>query len=711
MNEADAVPKADSTDDHSHHTEAQTDDHRGALNQDAHSHSHRSSGHHGGDHHAQHRDHGGDDHHAMMVADFRRRFWISLFVTVPILLLSPMIQQWFGIEETLTFAGSLWLLLGLSSFIYFYGGWPFLTGLVDELRKGTPGMMTLVGLAISIAYGYSAAVVFGLQGKLFFWETATLVDLMLIGHWIEMRSVMGASRALEELARLMPAEAHLVTEDGATQDVPTSELRVGDRIQIKSAEKIPADGEVMEGKTNVDESMLTGESRPVKKAAGDPVVGGSVNGTGSIIVRVQRTGAESYLSQVIELVRQAESSKSRTQDLANTAAFYLTIVALTVGAVTFVVWLVLLGRDLTFSLERAVTVMVITCPHALGLAIPLVVAVSTGLAAKRGLLIRNRTAFERARVLDTVVFDKTGTLTEGWFGVTDVRTFGDVSEDEVLRLAASVESGSEHPIAAGVLRSAEERGLDVPRAEDFEAITGRGVRANVNGAEIRVVSPKALGTDGLEAPEDDAVELARQGKTLTYVVRDQQVAGLLALADRIRPESKEAVEILHKRGISAMMLTGDKREVAEWVAAELGLDRVIAEVLPDQKSDKIKELQADGHIVAMTGDGVNDAPALATADLGIAIGAGADVAVATADVVLVRSDPRDVAGVALLSKATHKKMVQNLWYAAGYNIIAIPLAAGVLAGSGIILSPAAGAILMSLSTVVVAINARFLRVA
>ena len=673
---------------------------------------HGSLAHHNGhNHHEGHEHHDHHLHHAMMVADFRRRFWISLIVTIPILLLSPMIQEWLGFREMLAFRGDLWVLLGLSTFVYLYGGRPFLTGLFEEVRDRNPGMMTLVGVAITVAFAYSVSVVFGLQGKLFFWETATLIDLMLLGHWIEMRSVMGASRALEELARLMPADAHRLRDDGTAEDIPTSELQVGDRIRIKSGEKIPADGTVLAGHTTVDESMLTGESRPVEKREGDELVGGSVNGRGSVVAKVEKTGVDSYLSQVIELVREAEQSKSRTQDLANRAALYLTIVALTAGAVTFSVWLLLLGRDLTFSLERAVTVMVITCPHALGLAIPLVVAVSTGIAAKKGLLIRNRTAFERARDLDTVVFDKTGTLTEGRFGVTDIRTFEkDASEEELLRLAAAVESASEHPIAAGILRSAEERKLEIPAAEDFEALTGQGVRAKVEGQEIRVLSPGAVGSERLNLPGDDAARLAEQGKTLAYIVRNRKVLGLLALADRIRPESKEAIRTLHDRGISAMMLTGDKREVAEWVARELGLDRVIAEVLPDQKSSKIKELQQEGHVVAMTGDGVNDAPALATADLGIAVGAGTDVAIAAADVVLVRSDPRDVADVALLSKATYKKMVQNLWYAAGYNVVAIPLAAGVLAGAGVILSPAVGAVLMSLSTVVVAVNARLLRV-
>ncbi len=670
-------------------------------------HQHAHDGHHHGQNHGD--GHGGHHgHHAAMVEDFRKRFWISLAATAPILALSPMLQEWLGLS--FSFPGHLWVLLALSAFVYGYGGWPFLTGMVREARQKTPGMMTLVALAVSVAFVYSAAVVFGLAGKLFFWETATLIDLMLLGHWIEMRSVMGASRALEELARLMPGEAHRLREDGSTEDVPLAELRAGDRVRVKSGEKIPADGRVVEGRTSVNESMLTGESRPVEKAEGDAVIGGSVNGTGSVVVGVEKTGEASYLNQVITLVRQAQQSKSRTQDLANRAAFYLTVVALTVGAATFAVWLGVPGRDLTFSLERAVTVMVIACPHALGLAIPLVVAVSTGLGAQQGLLIRNRAAFERARNLDTVVFDKTGTLTEGRFGVTDVLPFGEASEDEVLRLAAAVEQSSEHPLAAGILRTAEQRGLAVPPADGFEALPGRGVRATVEGRTVRVLSPGALRAENLSAPAHDARRLGDQGKTVVYVVRDDAVLGALALADVIRAASREAVATLHAMGLEVVMLTGDDERVARWVAEEIGLDRVVAEVLPDQKSDVIRQLQAEGRLVAMTGDGVNDAPALATADVGIAIGAGTDVAVETADVVLVESDPRDAVAVIGLARATYRKMVQNLWYAAGYNVVAIPLAAGVLAGFGILLSPALGAVLMSLSTVVVAVNARLLKV-
>ncbi len=647
------------------------------------------------------------EHHAEMVTDYRRRFFVSLAATVPILALSPMIQQWLGLGEALGFAGDTMVLLALSTFVYGYGGWPFLTGLVEELRDRTPGMMTLVAFAITVAYAYSAAVALGVPGQMFFWETATLIDLMLVGHWIEMRSVMGASRALEELARLMPNTAHRLTEDGETEEVPIADLAPGDRVRVKSSEKIPADGTVVEGRSSVNESMLTGESVPVEKAEGDDVIAGAVNGTGSLVVAVEKTGESSYLNQVIGLVREAQASRSRTQNLADRAAYWLTLIALTAGVLTFGTWYAALDETFVFSLERAVTVMVITCPHALGLAIPLVVSVSTGLGAQRGLLIRDRGAFEQARTLDTVVFDKTGTLTEGRFGVTDVLVFEGNAEADVLRLAAAVEQHSEHPIAAGILREAADGGLDVPDAADFEAITGKGVRATVEGTEVRVLSPGAA-ADETDLPEHDAQSLQNQGKTVVYVVRDGVALGALALADVIREESREAIDTLHDLGIDVVMLTGDNERVAHWVADELGVDRVIAEVLPDEKSDVIKALQAEGRIVAMTGDGVNDAPALATADVGIAIGAGTDVAVETADIVLVESDPRDAVDVIRLAQATYRKMVQNLWWATGYNVVAIPLAAGVLATAGILLSPAFGAVLMSLSTVIVAVNARFL---
>ena len=655
--------------------------------------------------------HGHHEHHAMMVADFRRRFFVCLALTVPIVALSPMIQGWAGF--TLLFPGAVWVLAALSAVVYGYGGWPFLTGFVEELRAKRPGMMTLVALAITVAFVYSLAVVLGVRGMLFFWETATLIDLMLVGHWVEMRSVMGASAALEELARLMPDEAHRLDAEGQVEDVPTSALRPGDRILVRASEKVPADGVVAEGRSAVNEAALTGESVPVEKGEGDAVIAGSVNGTGALTVEVRKTGAEAYLAQVIGLVREAQASKSKTQDLANRAAFYLTVVALTAGAVTFLAWLLLTGAGLAFAVERAVTVMVIACPHALGLAIPLVVAVSTSLSARNGLLIRDRAAFERARDLDALVFDKTGTLTEGRFGVTDVLAAEGVAEDDLLALAAAVEGGSEHPIAAGVVRTAEERGLRRPAIAGFEALTGKGVRASVEGSEVQVLSPGALagsGADGPPALQARAEALGREGKTVVWVVREGRVTGALALADVVRPESKEAVARLHALGIEAVMLTGDKREVAEHVARQIGIDRVLAEVLPDQKAATIRALQAEGKVVAMTGDGVNDAPALATADVGIAVGAGTDVAVETADVILARSDPRDAVRIVALAQATYRKMLQNLWWAAGYNVVAIPLAAGVLAGAGVVLSPAVGAVLMSLSTVIVAVNARFLRI-
>lgn len=659
--------------------------------------------------HRHHDDH--HDHHAMMVADFRLRFFVCLGLTIPILALSPMIQHWLGFEFSLS--GSVWVLLGISTIVYGYGGWPFFTGLVSELKKKQPGMMTLVAMAITVAYVYSAAVVFGLEGNLFFWETATLIDLMLVGHWIEMRSVMGASKALEELARLIPEEAHRLTEGDRTEDVPTSALRPGDRILVKASEKIPADGVVVAGRSAVNEAALTGESVPVEKGDGDDVIAGAINRTGSLTVKVKKTGADAYLNQVVSLVREAQASKSKTQDLANRAAFYLTLVALSVGTLTFIVWLFLTSADLSFAIERAVTVMVIACPHALGLAIPLVVAVSTSLSARNGLLIRNRTAFEQARNLDALVFDKTGTLTEGSFGVTDVLTSENVSEDDLLAFAAAVETGSEHPIATGVVRTAQNRGLHIPSASSFEAITGRGVQARLDGALVQVMSPGAIEAIGIDLPEyarKQAYQLEKDGKTVVWIVQEGIPIGALALADVVRPESKEAIDRLHEMGIEAIMLTGDKQEVAEHIARQVGIDRVLAEVLPDGKAEAIRQLQAEGKIVAMTGDGVNDAPALATADVGIAVGAGTDVAVETADVILARSDPRDAVKIVALSKATYRKMLQNLWWAAGYNIVAIPLAAGALAGVGIILSPAVGAVLMSLSTVVVAINARFLNV-
>jgi Cu2+-exporting ATPase len=640
------------------------------------------------------------------VSDFRRRFWISLALSVPVLLLSHVVQDLVGF--TWRFPGDAWLELILATTIYFYGGWPFLTGFLDELKRRQPGMMTLVALAITVAYAYSVAVVAGLEGMVFFWETATLIDIMLLGHWLEMRSVLGASRALEHLVRLLPSEAHRVRDDGSTEEVPLSSLVAGDRVLVRPGEKIPIDGRVISGLSSVDQALLTGESQPVAKQSGDDVIGGAVNGEGALTVEVRHTGAATYLSQVIELVRRAQETRSRTQDLANRAAQWLTIIAIAGGAITLATWLGV-GRDFGFALERAVTVMVIACPHALGLAVPLVVAVSTALSARSGLLLRDRSAFERARNLDAVVFDKTGTLTQGRFGVTDIIVLDNRREDDALRLAASVESQSEHPVAAGIVRTAQQRGLPVPVPQAFRAIPGAGAQARVDGVEVQVVSPGFLARSQVSVTDPRVAALREAGKTVVYLLVDGRPAAALALADVIRPESREALAQLRRLGVKAMMLTGDAEPVARWVAKELGLDEVFAEVLPHQKAGKIREIRQRGLSVAMVGDGVNDAPALVEADVGVAIGAGTDVAIESADVVLVRSDPRDVVAILQLSRATYQKMVQNLWWATGYNAVALPLAAGVLYGvSGLLLSPAVGAALMSVSTIVVAINAQLL---
>ncbi|HIG74657.1 MAG TPA: copper-translocating P-type ATPase [Bacteroidetes bacterium] len=649
----------------------------------------------------------GHDHHAMMVADFRRRFWVSLVLSVPVLLLSPAIQAFLRLGDALRFPGDALVVFALSTVVFFYGGWPFLKGFVSEVKGGRPGMMTLISVAITTAYVYSTAIVFGLEGMPFFWELVTLIDVMLLGHWVEMKSVMGASKALEELARLMPSEAHKLMPDGTVQDVPLDQLQHGDRVIVKPAEKVPADGVVVDGQTSVNESMLTGESVPVSKTEGSAVIGGSINGEGAVTVEVQKTGAESFLSQVIDLVREAQESKSKTQDLANRAALWLTVVALGGGALTLFFWSLVMGEGFAFAIERAVTVMVIACPHALGLAIPLVVAVSTAISARNGLLIRDRTAFEAARNLQAVIFDKTGTLTEGRFGITDTLVFDQtLTEEAVLRFAAAVEALSEHPIAQGIA-AAVERPLPV---EGFRAIPGKGAEGTVEGRRVQVVSPGYVRAQGLAIDDPRYETLSAQGKTVVFVLLDGHLAGAFALADVIRPEAKGAIADLKAMGIQTMMLTGDNRKVAAWVAEEIGLDDVFAEVLPEQKSDKVKEVQARGLAVAMTGDGVNDAPALAQADVGIAIGAGTDVAVETADIILVRSNPQDVATIVKLSRATYRKMIQNLWWAAGYNIVAIPLAAGVLYSAGVLLGPAMGAVFMSASTVIVAINARLLKI-
>jgi Cu2+-exporting ATPase len=640
--------------------------------------------------------------HMMHTGMFKTRFFVCLALTIPVLILSEAIQTWFS--YTLAIPYQSYILLFLAVIIYVYGGWPFLKGLTQELRRAQPGMMTLIGTAISVAFFFSAATVFVPVGKDFFWELATLIDVMLLGHWIEARSVLGASRALEELVKIMPTMAHLV-KNGDIKDVPVSELQAGDVVLVRPGEKIPSDGVVIEGESYVNEALLTGESKPVHKAKEDKVIGGAINGDGALRTKIERTGEETYLAQVITLVRQAQQSRSRTQDLANRAAALLFYVAVTAGAITYAVWAV--AGNAQFALTRTVTVLVIACPHALGLAIPLVVALSTSITAKSGILIRDRKAFEMVKDVNAVVFDKTGTLTTGQFGVSDVVSY--ISEDELLRLTASVEKNSEHIIAKAIMDYVRKKDTTVPKTGDFKAIPGKGAQGKVAGKEVYVGSPNLLKELNVEVNDEKITTLQEEGKTVVFTVVDGKLAGAFALADKIREESRQAIRNLKAAGVKVYMLTGDAEAVANGVSKELNIDEYFAQVLPDQKADKIKSLKEKGYRVAMVGDGINDAPALVTADVGIAIGAGTDVAIESADIILVKNDPRDVPKVADLSKKTYSKMVQNLWWAAGYNIIAIPLAAGILANFGVVIDPAVGAILMSLSTVLVAINSQTLR--
>ncbi len=640
--------------------------------------------------------------HMMHTGMFKRRFFVCLALTIPVLVLSEAIQTWFG--YTLAIPYQSYILLFLAVIIYVYGGWPFLKGLTQELRRTQPGMMTLIGTAISVAFFFSAATVFFPVGKDFFWELATLIDVMLLGHWIEARSVLGASRALEELVKIMPTMAHLV-KNGDIKDVPVSELQAGDVVLVRPGEKIPSDGVVTEGESYVNEALLTGESKPVHKAKENKVIGGAINGDGALRTKIERTGEETYLAQVITLVRQAQQSRSRTQDLANRAAALLFYVAVSAGVITYVVWAV--AGSAQFALTRTVTVLVIACPHALGLAIPLVVALSTSITAKSGILIRDRKAFEMVKDVNAVVFDKTGTLTTGQFGVSDVVSY--ISEDELLRLTGSVEKNSEHIIAKAIVDYARKKSAKIPKAGDFKAIPGKGAQGKVEGKEVYVGSPNLLKEMNVEVNDEKITTLQEEGKTVVFTVVDGKLAGAFALADKIREESRQAIQNLKAAGVKVYMLTGDAEAVARGVSKELDIDDYFAQVLPDQKADKIKSLKEKGYRVAMVGDGINDAPALVTADVGIAIGAGTDVAIESADIILVKNDPRDVPKVTGLSKKTYSKMVQNLWWAAGYNIFAIPLAAGILANFGVVIDPAVGAILMSLSTVLVAINSQTLR--
>jgi Cu2+-exporting ATPase len=634
---------------------------------------------------------------------FKRKLWISLVLTIPILLLSETIQTWLGLTW-LTVPYQQEILLILSAIIYVYGGLPFLQGMVEELRNRQPGMMTLIGTAISVAFFYSAATVVFITGMDFFWELATLIDVMLLGHWIEAKSVLGASRALEELVRIMPTTAHVV-KDGEVTEVPVSQLKTGDLVLVRPGEKIPSDGVVEDGESSVNEALLTGESKPVRKGKDGKVIGGAINGEGVLRVRIEKTGEETYLAQVIKLVRTAQESKSRTQDLANRAAALLFYAALGAGIVTFVVWSLAATTEL--ALTRTVTVLVIACPHALGLAIPLVVALSTSITAKSGILIRDRKAFEMMKDVDAVVFDKTGTLTEGKFGVSDVVAF--IPEEKLLALTASVELNSEHIIAKAIVDYANGKGVKIPAAKDFKALPGRGAYGKVGNNAVHVGSPGLLEEMKIEANDEKVEALQKQGKTVVFTVVDGKLSGAFALADKVRQESKEAAEKLKALGLKVYILTGDSEEVAKSVAEELGIDEYFAQVLPAQKAEKIKALKSDGYKVAMVGDGINDAPALVTADVGVAIGAGTDVAIESADIILVKNDPRDVPKVMDFSKKTYSKMAQNLWWAAGYNIVAIPLAAGVLYNFGILLPPAVGALIMSLSTVIVAFNSQTLR--
>jgi P-type Cu2+ transporter len=661
--------------------------------------------------HNGHTGHTGHDKHAgHSVEMFRTRFWVCLVLTIPALIWEPMLQDWFGYRAPV-FPGSELIPAIFGTAVFLYGGRVFVQGAVRELADRLPGMMTLITLAISVAFVYSVAVLLGFQGHALWWELATLVTIMLLGHWIEMRSIFQAQGALKELAKLLPDTALRLIDGDRTEEIPVDRLSDGDLVLVRPGAGVPADGMVRSGKSSVNEAMITGESRPVEKTEGDKVIAGTVNGQGSLRVEVTGTGEKTALAGIMRLVEQAQGSKSRAQALADRAAFYLTVVAIGAGALTLVAWLAF-GASLDFTISRVVTVLVIACPHALGLAIPLVIAISTTLGAQSGLLVRDRRGLEEARNLDTVIFDKTGTLTLGEHRVVETVSTESVATEEALRLAAAVERDSEHPIARALLESAREKGLEVPGSEDFSAVPGEGVEARVEGRVLKVGGPAFLRSSGIEPIsklKEAAERFGGNGQAAVYLIEGHDVVAVFAIADAVRPESREAIKRLNEEGVEVAMLTGDSQAVAESVARELGIDIVLAEVLPEDKAEKVKELQRQGKRVAMVGDGVNDAPALVTADIGIAIGAGTDVAVEAGDVVLVRSDPRDVPRIVRLSRASYRKMIQNLWWAAGYNIVALPLAAGVLAWAGIILAPAAGAILMSLSTVIVALNAQLLR--
>ena len=661
-------------------------------------------------HHGAH-DHGGHDKHAgHSVAMFRDKFWISLFLTTPTLIWGHMLQSALGYSAP-DFPGSHWIPAFFGTAVFLYGGTPFLQGAVRELRDRLPGMMTLIALAISVAFFYSVGVALGYPGVALWEELATLVTIMLLGHWIEMRSISQAQGALKELAKLIPATAVRLTEGGDEEEIPVANLTVEDVVLIRPGERVPADGVVVDGSSSVNEALITGESRPVDKTSGAKVIAGSVNGSGSLRVKVTGTGEGTAVAGIMRLVEQAQRSRSRAQALADRAARFLTIVALVAGVATVIAWLLLRPGDTSFAIERMVTVLVVACPHALGLAIPLVIAISTTLGAQSGLLVRDRRGLEEARNLTTVVFDKTGTLTVGEFGVVDVVTDG-LRPEDALRIAAALELDSEHSIAQGIVRSAREKGISFPKARDFEAIPGKGARARVDDREFFIGGPALLRMKQATLPASFIAaqdQAGKNGQAAIFLLEDNTPIACFIVADVVREESKAAIQSLHRAGIEVVMMTGDAKSVANGVAQMLRIDRVFAEVLPEEKAGRIAELQAAGKRVAMVGDGVNDAPALVQANVGIAIGAGTDVAVEAGDIVLMRSDPRDVARIVQLSRLTYRKMIQNLWWAAGYNILAIPLAAGILASQGFVLSPAIAAVLMSASTVMVAANAQLLR--
>ena len=665
-------------------------------------------------HHHQNHDHhsesdssaaGFDKHAGHHTPDFLKRFWITLVLSVPVLLLSHMIQQWLGF--TIAFQGDKYVLLVLGSIIYFYGGMPFFKGFLGEVKAGAIGMMTLVALAITVAYVYSVAVVFGLPGMDFFWELATLIVIMLLGHWLEMRSQMAASKALQSLVALLPNDV-TVEHNGSPVKIKLEQLKNGDTVIIRPGEKVAADGLIVEGSSYLNESMLTGESVPVRKESGGKVIAGSINGDGALKIKATGVGKDSYLNKVINLVQDAQAAKSNTQNLADKVAKWLTIVAIVVGVGTFAYWYITMG-DLAFALERMVTVMVTACPHALGVAIPLVVAISTTLSATNGLLIRNRTAFETTRKLSTIIFDKTGTLTKGSHTVQKIIPLTEhYSENDLLQYAAAVQQNSEHHIAKGIMQTLSEKKLELWKSDSFRYMQGIGVTGIVNGKSVVAAGPNYFVQNNKQVPAIPE-EINQDAETVNFILIDDVPVGIVSLADSIREGAKEAIDQLRSMNIKSFLLTGDNEKVAAAVSKQLGMDGYLANVLPHHKQEKVKEFQDKGEIVAMTGDGVNDAPALAAADVGIAVGSGTDVAAETADIILVNSDPRDVVKMIDFGKKTYSKMIQNLVWAVGYNVVAIPLAAGVLYPT-YVLSPAMGAVLMSVSTIVVALNASLLKI-